>query len=194
VIIPIVPPTSGKSILPSTCPSHRAARGERPRNTFNCCRICNYSQVGFVIACSGILFLVELFADKLPVFDLLWNMTGTAMAFTVNVATTARSSSLPGITRFTGRPTSFVLLGSTALGLFVVLLAVALFHRERRWSPAGIVLGMVVLSLVLASCGGCRGSSPPPPPTRTQAGTYPLTVTGTSGGTSRNMALTLTVQ
>lgn len=31
----------------------------------------------YVIACSGVLFLVELFADKLPVFDLLWNALQT---------------------------------------------------------------------------------------------------------------------
>jgi hypothetical protein len=31
----------------------------------------------YVIACSGILFLVELFADKIPVFDLLWNALHT---------------------------------------------------------------------------------------------------------------------
>jgi len=30
-----------------------------------------------VIVCSGILFLVELFADKIPVFDLLWNALHT---------------------------------------------------------------------------------------------------------------------
>lgn len=31
----------------------------------------------YVIACSGVLFLVELFADKIPVFDLLWNALQT---------------------------------------------------------------------------------------------------------------------
>lgn len=31
----------------------------------------------YVITCSGILFLVELFADKIPVFDLLWNALHT---------------------------------------------------------------------------------------------------------------------
>lgn len=31
----------------------------------------------YVIACSGALFLVELFADKIPVFDLLWNALQT---------------------------------------------------------------------------------------------------------------------
>ncbi len=31
----------------------------------------------YVIACAGILFLVELFADKIPVFDLLWNALQT---------------------------------------------------------------------------------------------------------------------
>jgi hypothetical protein len=31
----------------------------------------------YVIVCSGILFLVELFADKIPVFDLLWNALHT---------------------------------------------------------------------------------------------------------------------
>jgi hypothetical protein len=30
-----------------------------------------------VIGCAGILFLVELFADKIPVFDLLWNALHT---------------------------------------------------------------------------------------------------------------------
>jgi hypothetical protein len=31
----------------------------------------------YVIACCGILFLVELIADKIPVFDLLWNALQT---------------------------------------------------------------------------------------------------------------------
>jgi hypothetical protein len=31
----------------------------------------------YVIVCAGILFLVELFADKIPVFDLLWNALHT---------------------------------------------------------------------------------------------------------------------
>jgi hypothetical protein len=31
----------------------------------------------YVIACAGILFLVEFFADKIPVFDLLWNALQT---------------------------------------------------------------------------------------------------------------------
>jgi hypothetical protein len=31
----------------------------------------------YVIACSAILFLVEFFADKVPVFDLLWNALHT---------------------------------------------------------------------------------------------------------------------
>jgi hypothetical protein len=31
----------------------------------------------YVIGCCGVLFLVELFADKIPVFDLLWNALQT---------------------------------------------------------------------------------------------------------------------
>jgi hypothetical protein len=31
----------------------------------------------YVIACSGVLFLMEFFADKVPVFDLLWNALHT---------------------------------------------------------------------------------------------------------------------
>lgn len=31
----------------------------------------------YVIACCGVLFLIELFADKIPVFDLLWNALHT---------------------------------------------------------------------------------------------------------------------
>src|ERR1700722_1392230 len=31
----------------------------------------------YVIGCCGVLFLVEFFADKIPVFDLLWNALQT---------------------------------------------------------------------------------------------------------------------
>jgi len=124
------------------------------------------------------------------------NITGTTAAFSVNVATAARSSSAPGIIRFTGRPTNFVPLFSAALGLFVILLAAMRLQGLRRWRPATLLFGVFLLSLVLTSCGGGGGGSSAPPPvqTGTPTGTYALTVTGASGGASRNLALTLTVQ
>jgi hypothetical protein len=87
-------------------------------------------------------------------------------------------------------------LFSAALGLFVILLAAMRLQGLRRWRPATLLFGVFLLSLVLASCGGGGGGSSAPPPvqTGTPTGTYALTVTGASGGASRNLALTLTVQ
>jgi len=51
----------------------------------------------YVIACSSVLFLIEFFADKVPVFDLLWNALHTfvrvPVAALLSYAATAQLSS-----------------------------------------------------------------------------------------------------
>jgi hypothetical protein len=53
----------------------------------------------------------------------------------------------------------------------------------------------VLLVMVCISCGGggSSGPPPPPPPTGTPAGTYTVTLVGTSGSISHSATVTLVV-
>jgi multidrug efflux pump subunit AcrA (membrane-fusion protein) len=56
----------------------------------------------------------------------------------------------------------------------------------------------ILLVILMAACGGGGSSSPTPPPTTktllTPPGSYSVTVTATSGTTSKNMTLNVVVQ
>jgi len=65
-------------------------------------------------------------------------------------------------------------------------------RRKRAWRRAFSLAGILLLVGLAASCGG-GGSSTPPPPPGTTRGTFPVTVTGTSGTTIRTTTVTLTV-
>ena len=86
------------------------------------------------------------------------------------------------------------------LPLFLLtLLLAAVFLRfvhTRRLRLAGTLPFAVLVLFVLLQVMGCGGggSSGPPPPTGTPAGTYTVTVTGTSGNTIHTTTLTLVVQ
>lgn len=66
--------------------------------------------------------------------------------------------------------------------------------RQRRWAaylPLAFLL--LVLMLQMVRCGGGTSSGGPPPPNGTPAGTYAVTVTGTSGTTQHSTTITLKV-
>ena len=75
-------------------------------------------------------------------------------------------------------------------GLALLGLGVGSDRRRRRM--AGIVLLCVVL-LLLVLQPACSSSTAQPPPSGTPAGTYPLTVTATSGSDTKNAPISLTV-
>ena len=110
--------------------------------------------------------------------------------FAVSVTTTSRmigALQVPGFTR------SLELSAMLMIG-WVILPPMRMARRPvlRR----SCFLPVMMLIVLLCSCGGCGNSSTGPMsnPNGTPAGTYTLTVTATSGTTSQSMALTLTVQ
>jgi subtilase family serine protease len=99
--------------------------------------------------------------------------------------TTVAELQTPG--RWQRRGTLFAATG----GLFAAVLLGGVSSR-RRWLG---ILGLLIVVAILTgvACGG--GSSTTPPPSQgTPAGTYAITVTGTSGSTTHSAAVSLTVQ
>jgi hypothetical protein len=117
-------------------------------------------------------------------------------AFQVNVGTSADAKRVRAFAtgNFAARAVRF---GESLRAVSLVfaifwLVALSLLHRARwrRWrfaSAAAIVL--IFLTMALAACGSGGGATTDPPP----ASTYMLTVTATSGGATRTLPLTLTV-
>lgn len=152
------------------------------------------------LSCSGLPALSTCSASPASVTP-----GGTSsVTATVTVSTTVRSSSPPRFgRRVYGPPVAYVTgLGTQSRWLWILasilLSLVALFARRSRsrapWlAPAWVALAVTALMLMgSAACGG--GGSGYSDPTGTPAGTYQVTVIGTSGTLSHSASVSLTVK
>jgi len=118
-------------------------------------------------------------------------LSGNTAPFTVTISTTAFSAK--AFDRG-ARGATFVasMLLPWIFALMVTPLPVALPTKRR--SKVKAVVGSILLLTCLISCGGGGGVNLPPVNSVTPPGTYPITLTATSGATTHTMTLSLTVQ
>src|SRR5713226_4324951 len=102
----------------------------------------------------------------------------------LTVATTGPNSALSR----PGKSWLATWLGFSSLGLFAAASGI-----QRRRCVMRLFLAMLVFGLLALSLLSCGGRSADAPPGATPAGTYPITVTATSGGVSHQATFPLTV-
>jgi hypothetical protein len=118
------------------------------------------------------------------------DVTGTgAGTAALTISTTAPQTSALA---YPATGTRWYATGAASLGCLLFLIAPVRLRRRRT------VLGMAVLLIALGGMTACGGGSSkttaPPSNPGTTAGTYTITVTGTSGSTTAAGTVTLTVQ
>lgn len=137
------------------------------------------------LACTG-----QPAASTCSVNPPLLALNGTTPAnFSVTVNTTARATAF-AFPPVLPEPFSFN-LGLLTLA-FLAPFAVAKLSRATVRRQAGRLAAVLGVLLLVASCGG-GGTTKPPVPTGTPAGTSTITVTATSGSATRTSTLTLVV-
>ncbi len=143
---------------------------------------------GVTLSCSGLPLLSSCSFNPPSVSPV------SALAnSTLTLSTTVCSALPPLAFRRLGRR-RFQLLWPAWVALALVAAGFALrAARQRRWA-AYLPLAFLLLVLVfqMVGCGG-GSSGGPPPPNGTPAGTYTVTVTGTSGTTQHSTTITLNV-
>jgi hypothetical protein len=130
----------------------------------------------------------------------------TSCAVNPNVLTAGQSASVMVTTTARGaapislrNPPALPWLRVWPILLLTVLSCILLLRwtRTRRQRLAVVIPLAGILLLLLLQATGCGGGGttiqPPPPPSGTQAGTYTITVTGTSGNLTHTTTLQLTV-
>jgi len=111
---------------------------------------------------------------------------------TLTINTTARSVvPLAPSSRSWPRPVLWPWLALAAVGAIVAALRAYKSQRRRLAVSLPVALLFLILLLKVAGCGGGGGGTPPP--NGTPAGTYTVTVTGTSGTTTHNTTVMLNV-
>jgi uncharacterized repeat protein (TIGR01451 family) len=106
----------------------------------------------------------------------------------LNITTTARPVTLPAVSLFSLR---FLGLWLPVPGL--ALIGIGMGRDRRRRRMLGLFLLCLVCALILLQPACSGGNNLQPPPTGTPAGTWPITVTATSGGDTKSAAISLVV-
>jgi predicted small lipoprotein YifL len=121
-----------------------------------------------------------------------FDATHTSVAVTVTVTTTARAMGAPLTVPRAPLGGLGTLPGQAFLMLLMMLLALSALRRRRAWMLLAATLLFVAM---LAACGAAAPVAAPPAakPPGTSAGTYSISVTGTGGGTTVTVPLTLIV-
>lgn len=113
---------------------------------------------------------------------------------TLTITTTAGSAAPPLAWRPVPPGLPATVVGLLALVLLLLLASTCPVPRHRRTAALASMALLAVVAIFQLACAGA--DAPPPPPTQagTPPGTYPVTVTASSGSLQRTTNVTLTVR